>query len=59
MILSKFAICGTKISSFIKNQEAKGLLSNLGLRTPLSKVPVLGDILFWTSLGFKKNEWNN
>ena len=31
---------------FIKNQEAKGLLSNLGLRTPLSKVPVLGDILF-------------
>ena len=59
MILSKFAICGTKISSFIKNQEAKGLLSNLGLRTPLSKVPVLGDILFWTSLDFKKNEWNN
>ena len=32
---------------FIKNQEAKGLLSNLGLRTPLSKVPILGDILFW------------
>ena len=31
----------------IKNQEAKGLLSNLGLRTPLSKVPILGDILFW------------
>ena len=32
---------------FIKNQEAKGLLTNLGLRTPLlSKVPLLGDILF-------------
>ena len=31
----------------IKNQEANGLLSNLGLRTPLSKVPVLSDILFW------------
>ena len=31
---------------FIKNQEAKGLLSNLGLKTPLSKLPVLGDILF-------------
>ena len=30
----------------IKNQEANGLLSNLGLRTPLSKVPVLSDILF-------------
>ena len=31
---------------FMKNQEAKGLLSNLGVRTPLSKVPILGDILF-------------
>ena len=46
MILSKCAICGNKKSRFIKNQEAKGLLSNLGLRTPLSKVPILGDILF-------------
>ena len=36
----------TKKSRFIKNQEVKGLLSNLGLRTPLSKVPVLRDILF-------------
>ena len=33
MILSKCAICGSKKSRFIKNQEAKGLLSNLGLRT--------------------------
>ena len=46
MVLSKCAICGSKKSRFIKNQEAKGLLSNLGIRTPLSKVPVLGDILF-------------
>ena len=46
MILSKCAICGSKKSRFIKNQEAKGLLSNLGVRTPLSKVPILGDILF-------------
>ena len=46
MILSKCAICGSKKSRFIKNQEAKGLLSNLGLRTPLSRVPILGDILF-------------
>ena len=30
----------------IKEQEAKGLLGNLGLRTPLSKIPLLGDILF-------------
>ena len=46
MILSKCAICGGKKSRFIKNQEAKGLLSNLGIKTPLSKVPILGDILF-------------
>ena len=30
----------------VKNQEAKGLLCNLGVRTPLSKVPISGDILF-------------
>ena len=46
MILSKCAICGSKKSRFIKNQEAKGLLGNLGAKTPLSKVPILGDILF-------------
>ena len=45
-ILSKCAICGSKKSRFFKNQEVKRLLSNLGLKTPLSKVPVLGDILF-------------
>ena len=33
MILSKCAICGSKKSKFVKNQEAKGLLSNLGVRT--------------------------
>ena len=46
MILSKCAICGSKKSKFLKNQEAKGLLSNLGIRTPLSKIPLLGDVLF-------------
>ena len=46
MVLSKCAIYGSKKSRFIKDQEAKGLLSNLGVRTPLSKVPILGDILF-------------
>ena len=45
MILSKCAICGSKKSRFIKNQEAKGLLSKLGLRTPLRKVLILVDIL--------------
>ena len=46
IILSTCAICGSKKSTFFKEQEAKGLLSNLGLRTPLNKIPVLGDILF-------------
>ena len=46
MILSKCAICGSKKSKFVKEKQAKGLLSNLGLRTPLNKIPVLGDILF-------------
>ena len=46
MVLSKYAICGSKQSRFVKNQEAKELLSNLGVTTPLSKVPILGDILF-------------
>ena len=46
MLLSKCAICDSKKSRFIKNQEAKGLLSNLGVKTPLSKVSILGDILF-------------
>ena len=45
-ILSKCAICRNKKSRFIKDQDGKGLLSNLGVRTPLSKVPILGDILF-------------
>ena len=46
MILSKCAICGSKKSKFIKKQDAKGLLSKLGIKTPLSKIPLLGDILF-------------
>ena len=45
-MLSKCAICDSKKSKFIKKQDAKGLLSNLGIRTPLNKVPILGDILF-------------
>ena len=39
-------ICGSKKSRFIKNQETKRLLKNLGLKTPLSKVTILADILF-------------
>ena len=40
MVLSKCAICGSKKSKFIKKQEAKGLLSSLGIRTPLNKIPL-------------------
>ena len=46
MVLSKCATCGSKKSRFIKNQEAKGLLRKLGIKTPLNKVPILSDILF-------------
>ena len=47
MILSKCAaMCGSKKSKLIKKQEAKGLLSNLGIKTPLGKIPILGDVLF-------------
>ena len=45
MILSKYAVCNSKKSRFMKNQEAKGLLTDLSVKTPLSKVPVLGHIL--------------
>ena len=40
MILSKCAICGSKKPKFIKEQQAKGLLSNLDIRTLLNKIPI-------------------
>ena len=43
MVLSKCTICDSKKSIFIKNQEAKRLFSNLGIKTPLSKIPRLGN----------------
>ena len=46
MIISKCATCVSKKWKFIKNQEAKWLLSSLGLKMQLSKVSRLGDILF-------------
>ena len=42
---SKCSVCGTKKSRFVKEQDAKGLLSNLGIKTPLSKIPLL-NVLF-------------
>ena len=46
MMLSKCAVCGSEKSKFMKRQDAKGLLSKLGIKTPLSKIPLLGDIQF-------------
>ena len=45
MIQSSCANCGSKKSRFIKEQQAMAILSNLGIKTPLSKVPLL-NILF-------------
>ena len=46
MLLSKRAVCGSKKSRFIKEQEATGLLCSLGIRTPLNQVLLVGTILF-------------
>ena len=46
ILLSKCVVCGSKKSRFMKEQEAKGLLSSLCLKTPLSNIPLLGKILF-------------
>ena len=45
MLLSKYAVCDSKKLKFIKQQEASGLLSNLEIKTPLSKIPLLGPLL--------------
>ena len=45
MLSSKCAVCGSKKAKFMKEQEAKGLLSNLGIRTPLSKIPLLNVLI--------------
>ena len=42
---SKCSVCGIKKSKFVKEQEVKGLLSNLGIKTPMSKIPLLNVLL--------------
>ena len=59
MILSKCAIFGSKKPKFIKEQEAKGFLSNLGIRTPFSKIPILRDVLFWVQTCKRRVYKNN
>ena len=46
MLLSKCALCDKKKSKFIKKQEASGLLNSLGIKTPLSKISLVGPLLF-------------
>ena len=45
LMQSKYSVCRIKKSRFLKEQEAKGLLSKLGIKTPLSKTPLL-NVLF-------------
>ena len=45
-ILSNCAICGSKKSKLIRKQEANGLLSSLGIKTQLRKIPSLGNVSF-------------
>ena len=52
LIQSKCSVCGTKKSRFVKEQDAKGLLSNLGIKIPLSKIPLL-NVSFYV---YKMNE---
>ena len=44
IIQSKCSACGIKKSRFVKEQEAKGLLCSLGIKTPFSKIPLLNDL---------------
>ena len=45
IVQSKCSVRGIKKSKFVEEQEAKGLLSHLGIKTPLSKIPLL-NVLF-------------
>ena len=45
MLLSKHAVCDSKKSKFIKQQEASELLRSLGIKAPLSKIPLVGPLL--------------
>ena len=53
MHLSNCSVCNSKNSSLLKEQEAIGLLSTLGIKTALRKIPLVGYLLFW---GYKMNK---
>ena len=46
MLSSKCAMYGSEKSRIMKEKEAEGLLSNLGIKAPLNRIPILGDVLF-------------
>ena len=46
MLLSKWGVCDGTKSKFIKQQEVSGLLSSWGIKTPLSRIPLVGLLLF-------------
>ena len=46
VILSKCTVCDSKKSTFIKKQEASGISSSLGIKTPLIKIPLVSPLLF-------------
>ena len=46
MFLSKYAVCGSKKPKFVKQQGASGLLSSLGIKTLLTKIPAVSPLLF-------------
>ena len=46
MLLSNSVVCNSRKSKFIKQQEASGLLSSLGIKAPLIKIPLVGPLLF-------------
>ena len=46
MLLSKYEVCDSKNSKFMKEQEASWLLGSLEIKTPSSKIPLIGPLLF-------------
>ena len=46
IVLSKYAMCDRKKSKFVKHQVTSALLSSLVMKAPLSKIPLVGPLLF-------------
>ena len=46
MFLSNFVVCNSKKKKLLKQQEPSGLVSSLGIKAPLTKIPLVGPILF-------------